>query len=128
MRLPALATALSLLAAPAVAADCTVNFTVTNSTPYHVSLVVETRTRANLNWHMGSISDGVRMWELVPGRRLARTLTMPIVGCRVQRELRVRQSCRSIDGGRGQQISERIVLPWGPGLQAPRDITFEVRC
>jgi hypothetical protein len=46
----------------------------------------------------------------------------------VQRELRVLQRCRSIEGGRGQQISERIVLPWGRGLQQPRDIAFEVRC
>ena len=131
MRLPVLAAALALLTASgASAADCTVNFVANNTTAYTVWLSIETRTRANPGWYMGSINSTDRRWVVQPGARLARTVTMPIVGCRVQRELRVTQTCWTTDPqGPGSRImSERILHPWGTGLHRPRDITVNVRC
>jgi len=131
MRLPVLAAALALLTASgASAADCTVNFVANNPTAYTVWLSVETRTRANPGWYMGTVNSTDRRWVVQPGGRLARTLTMPIVGCRVQRELRVTQTCWTPNSiGTGNSVMSELVLrPWGTGLQRPRDITINVRC
>lgn len=127
MRLPLLAAALSLLAAPAIAADCMVNFVVNNTTPYRVMMTVETRTRANMNWYAGGINNG-RWYTIEPGARRVRPLTMPLLGCGVQRELRVTQECYILNGNRQQRMTTLVLTPWGPGLQRPRDVEINVRC
>ncbi len=137
MRLPLLAAALSLLATPVLAADCRVNFTVNNATPYWVAVQVESRTRANMTWHDGVVPPFFifaaqdRDASLRPGERRARTARFPLVGCRVGRELRVTQRCyhhNQETGRAGSLMTERILHPWGQGFHNPRDIEINVRC
>jgi hypothetical protein len=127
MRLPLLAAALSLLAAPAMAADCQVNFVVNNATPYSVRMLVETRTRANPVWYANGLRDG-RFFDVDPGARRVRPLTMPVLGCSVRRELRVQQECFTLNGTNRRLMTTLVLTPWGTGLQQPRDIEINVRC
>jgi len=124
----ALSAALPWLAAPASAADCMVNFVVNNPTVYRIQLVVETRTRANMNWYAGGLGNQGRWITVQPGARYVRPLSMPIVGCRVQRELRVSQTCMIVQGNTQSRMTDLVLYPWGRGLQAPRDVQIDVRC
>jgi len=127
-----LAAALTLTGAPAaLAADCRVNMRITNPTSHHITVQIESRTRANPTWFGGG--QGGRLWRLAPGSQMADTLSFPVAGCGFNREVRATVACLApaADGGYDASrppVARRVLQPLGDGLQRPRDFSLRASC
>lgn len=135
MRLPrlaiaCLAAALALPAAPVVAADCRVNFVVSNHNTVPVRVVIESRTRANRTFRSattalaapvrGAMPGGTgRSWALEPGETRRGVVTFPLLGCNVERQIRYVYWC---------DRSERVFNLNRGDFVRPTDLTFVPTC
>ena len=135
--LAALSLAATLAIAPqAQAADCQVTMTVRNPTGSDAMVEVESRTRANPGWFSGGFVNG-RVLIVNAGRSNSTAVRFPLVGCRINREMRVTTSCftapvgdplQSNDWTRTNRVAQRILRPWGTGYQDPRDFSVTIQC
>lgn len=106
---------------PAEAASCSASFEINNPTKNDVFYQVRSKTRANVIWKLRTSN-----W-IKAGDRYVGSLTFPLVGCRVKRQVQIKYRCGEL-GGDNRGGSERVYKVSGGNYFRPDRIRFRPDC